>query len=153
MKVVFLDFDGVLNGYIYGGGQSGLKTGLREIAPRLNPKLVEELNVLVEKSGAKIVLSTSWRHEYTLQDFQHMLEQVGFKGEVIDRTPKRTRYPARRGNEIEDWLAAHPDVKQFVILDDDGDLAPYMEKLVRTNDMYGLRPEDVTRALTILEQP
>ena len=43
--------------------------------------------------------------------------------EIIDRTPD---LPGRlRGEEIEAWLAAHPEVEVYAILDDDTDMLPH----------------------------
>jgi hypothetical protein len=42
---------------------------------------------------------------------------------IIDRTPD---LPGRlRGEEIEAWLAAHPEVEVCAILDDDSDMLPH----------------------------
>ena len=42
---------------------------------------------------------------------------------VIDRTPDLTGHS--RGEEIAAWLAAHPEIKVYAILDDQRDMLPH----------------------------
>lgn len=46
-----------------------------------------------------------------------------------------------RGHEIQEWLDDHPFVQRFVIVDDDGDMAHLMSKLVQTDFTDGLTKE------------
>ena len=54
MKIIFLDIDGVLN----------CKYTKEEIFffPFVSPKKIELLKQLIERTGAKVVLSSTWRH-------------------------------------------------------------------------------------------
>jgi hypothetical protein len=67
---------------------------------------------------------------------------------LIDRTPfDKTGH---RGKEIDLWLKVHPEVESFVILDDEDDLEPYLNRHVRTCWGDGLNEEMADRAISML---
>lgn len=115
MKILFLDFDGVLNSekYIRSCGKYGVI---------IDPSGMILLKKLVETTDAKIVLSTSWR-EHWEQDPQRC-DNIGMEindifGQyglfVWDKTPTLNRC---REDEIAAWLNDNPQVTNFVVLDD-----------------------------------
>ena len=57
MKVIFLDIDGVLNCI---GSFNRTKTRFNGFVG-MDPTLVARFNSLVEKTGARVVLSSTWR--------------------------------------------------------------------------------------------
>jgi hypothetical protein len=126
----------------------------------VDPAAVKRLNTIVERSGAKIVISSSWRYLCGPQDMQRILSAKGFKGEVIGRTPLSTEMPQGlrekelRGLEIEVWLVKnrHLEIESFVILDDmgEGAFAHTARYLVRTSWGRGLLEEHVPRATEML---
>ena len=87
MRVVFLDFDGVLNSqpFLVTESVNGYET-IGE-ASALDPANVEHLNAIVRETGAVVVISSSWRHGRKLSDLRTMLESRGFVGQVLGRTP------------------------------------------------------------------
>lgn len=117
MKVIFLDIDGVLNVYCQGRDEYGCL---------FHEHLVDNLRWVVEQTGAKIVVSSSWR----LSGKTSIIEMWDFRklpGEVIDITPNlsygvglNTYTP--RGKEIQMWLDENPEVTNYVIFDDDSDM-------------------------------
>ncbi len=105
MKVVFLDFDGVLNSY------ADLDAPRAPGAGVFNLGAVERLNTIVARTGAQVVVSSTWRERYSLAGLQELLATSGFRGEVIGCTPVRAKDPARsegpgdeRCREIQAWL-------------------------------------------------
>lgn len=70
----------------------------------------------------QIVVSSSWREHYPLENLRQMLGQLGER--VIGVTPlHRNDYGRVRQREIEAWMAANrPPVTPFVALDDDPQL-------------------------------
>lgn len=166
MKVIFLDFDGVLNstetwrkrgkGLALGGPREGLTGGLRG----LDPDHVGPLNQIVQESGAKIVISSSWRLDKKLDDMDKLdelrlyLKQAGAECDVIGMTSSGAFDPVRgignssiRGYQIQEWLNDHPEVTHFVILDDSDDMVHLLPKLVQTNDRTGLERRHISEAL------
>lgn len=147
MKIIFLDFDGVLNRF--NDGYSLLF---------LSKECVENLNLLLECSKAKIVITSQWRVFHPMSDLRLVLVNAGLKypESVIGKTPDLLPLPQKtsRGDEIEKWLKeTNKHVDAFVILDDDDDMGLFMDKLVQTDSNIGLTKEKVERALRILQIP
>ena len=62
-------------------------------------------------------------------------------------------YYVRRGSEIKAWLDMHPEVKKYVIIDDDGDmLEEQMSNFVMTYFYSGFQDEHLEKAIRILNE-
>lgn len=136
-KVIFLDIDGVLNSHIF--FRENLSTGSSAGDEKIDPKAVEQLNRITDATGAKLVISSSWRilfrdREQKLFD---LLKRHGVTGEFIGTTPLNG---VRRGFEIQDWLDTNKDmnVSKFIIIDDDSDMEHLMDHLIKTSMTDGL---------------
>lgn len=161
IKVIFLDIDGVLNVYSHDHDQFG---------SQFHKHLVENLRRVIDETGAKIVISSTWRYS-GLQNMKDMWEFRNLPGEVIDITPDCNDLfnegsfefldRIERGHEVEYWLDEHPEVERYVIFDDDNDFLPHQRgNFVRTaNNInhpdcvdigYGLTSECANRAIRIL---
>lgn len=125
-KIIFLDVDGVINTNKYHFSQ-------------FDEVCLDYLQQIIDKTGAKIVVSSSWRDEDTQRMKTNFLEN-GFTeklwNEVIDITVRGYRYtikdsnlPIVRGNEIKQWIDtklvypwhSNPSLqKQYEILKEDG---------------------------------
>lgn len=137
--VIFLDIDGVLNTFLK----------VVELSLPLERSSVAVLNQLIEKSGAKVVISSSWRLYYDLEKIGEILDRFGFVGEIIGKTP--VLKGSERGEEIKTWLQVHGEnTRGFVILDDHADMSDIRDKLVRTNPNEGLQRRHGLKALEIL---
>lgn len=119
MKVIFLDFDGVLNSAASFLWEKRKKT-LR-IADTLNPVCCSNLQYILENdSSIKIVISSTWRRLHSMVELQNILKSYGVEAaRIIGKTPMFMN--SHRGREIRAWLDENPGVTQYVILDDDGD--------------------------------
>lgn len=177
MRVLFLDFDGVLNSS-WDLQDDGRSFSTAELAAAqalipyvdgpaylhkvaldlrcINPVAIERLNRIVEQSGAKVVVSSSWRKAYTTEGLQRLLAHLGFVGHVIDRTPQLPRVreglssvPASRGSEIAAWIASRLSHVEFVILDDDTDMDELAHRHVKTQLSVGLSEANVRAVLTL----
>ena len=84
------------------------------------------LKDIVDKTGAKIVVSSAWRR--IPRAFQHLKEWLERYGiEVYDVTPY---VGGERGNDITAWFNRNPGEYRYVILDDDSDMTTHMEHMV-----------------------
>lgn len=84
----------------------------------LDPRAIVQLKKIVETAKASIVLSSSWRWEKPLRDKVHY--QLRKKGiDFVDTTTLQTDVTLSRGTEIDKYLEDHPEIENFVILDDD----------------------------------
>ena len=148
MKVIFLDFDGVLNSEDWREHRLSTDSilGLDEFA-------VARLNQLVEQSGAHVVISSSWRKLADTETLQQRLDAKGFCGHLIGETPHYLGVGMQRGDEIWTWLDAHPEVDGYVILDDSTDMHGVADHFVHVDADCGLQLQDVEHALRILAQP
>lgn len=161
MKVCFLDFDGVLNGLETREPASPIHRGLF-----LSPPLVERVNVLCERTGAVVVLSTSWRRRIDATgcslDIAEALRHVGARFAIVGATPDHARRDAitrdgetielwrapERRHEIAAWVAEHKP-EAFVILDDDRG-AEIAGHFVWCDPKRGLSAEGAEMAVRIL---
>jgi hypothetical protein len=106
MKAIFLDIDGVLN--------CDATPNPRELPYIVDKKLRNRFQRLVKRSGAKVVLTSSWRIDpIGLYAARHW--KIPFDG-VCPDMPE-----APRRDEILAWLKTHRRVTRFAVLDDDDD--------------------------------
>lgn len=156
MKIIFLDFDGVLNSEMWYKSRFNELDRTQETGNypyyEFDPSLINNLNQIIEKTEAKVVVSSTWRIGRSVEDLQNLLNRIGFKGEIIDTTPhfhakgednegNRIGYTIPRGCEIDWWLKERGKfqritwsverqneylekalVKNYIILDDDSDM-------------------------------
>lgn len=131
VRVVFLDVDDVLNNEKsgYGGFVAGDQPEYYHEQIKWDQDCVDQLRMLVADTNAVIVVSSTWREDYTLEDFVKFFEIYSWrKAPVVDKTkvlwipptgPYDRQRPAPRSQEIVEWLDRHKDlVESFVILDD-----------------------------------
>lgn len=159
MRVIFLDIDGVLNSW-------GTKERLDGYI-FIEPSKVELLKQLVDRTGAKIVLSSTWRHGWSdLDDGVETIDARLFIGlrdklkeyglEFSGYTPIIDFGQRWRGAEIKKWICEWQGelIESFVILDDlDVDyLHPFEDKVVGTSMMEGFLQEHVDLAVKILDK-
>ena len=112
MKVIFLDVDGVLNSV----DTSEVFQGFVGI----DDKLVSKLRKIVRATGAQIVLSSSWKHDWEPLD----KDKQNKYGDYLDQKLKKYLLSAVdktreansecRGEGIIEWVGT-----QFIILDDE----------------------------------
>lgn len=156
MKVIFLDIDGVLNSTrsIAGIGPSNPHHVTELGHGNWDPVAVGLLRRLVEETGAKIVISSTWRLGKEPGFFVKAFEAHGWQdAPVIGCTTWGRHESGRRGYEIANWLEGH-DVDAYVIFDDDADMLDgQMKRLVQTSFNYGLCFEHYSKACEILGKP
>ena len=170
-KVIFLDVDGVLN---------SSRTLYESIS--LEDDLILNLKEIVNKTKAKIILSSSWRLSTEavatlidkLDKFGLAISGMTYDGVDLDWLEKyefdvtkkysdtkfdydenrQIKITHDRGAEIFKWLHDHDDCA-YVILDDEiEDIKPYFSEsvIVKTSYKTGLTKEDVKKAIQILNK-
>jgi len=134
LDILILDIDGVLN---------TREDLLQEV--EITKVCMDELERIVETTGCKIVISSSWRclgKKHIVRMFNHALGRVGSAVRaIVGMTPNRLKNSDLRGDEIQAWLDQNPNVGKIVILDDDVDMGHLIPHLVRTDPAVGLTPE------------
>lgn len=147
MKVIFLDIDGVLNDNSY-----------REFIGNyyedpIDEKKLDLLKKIVDKSNAKIVLSSTWRMYWekdSLSPDSIQLNRI-FNRKNLKIYDKTENFGEDRDYEILIYLAKN-DVEEYIILDDfDFNWSETNRKhFVQTNDETGLDERAVEKALRLL---
>lgn len=120
MKYLFLDIDGVLNHEKwYREHVNDHRDSFKEWWEAcFDPECVDRLNKILEETGARLVVSSSWKGDRELKRY---FEKVGITTD-FDITPNlhfNGRWPDR-GDEINEFLKTHP-CDNYVIIDDDFD--------------------------------
>lgn len=141
MNIIFLDIDGVLN---YENSKN-----------KVEEEKVKLLKEIVDQTGAEIVLSSDWRCWWDKpdEDFKLLIDNLNKFGlKLISKTPETVH--SYRGAEIHQWLNEWTGeaVERFVILDDNIDMKPYMDRLVQTDFKRGLCREDAERAVKLMNE-
>lgn len=169
MKVLFLDFDGVLNSHqsatfwhnkrdqakweneLYKEWQGSLKEYL---AQEFCPIALSNVEELVRRiPDLKIVVSSTWRLGETVETLKKILHPAKLVSDaIIDVTPY-IGFSKPRGQEIQLWLDKHPDVTNFVIVDDDGDMEHLMSWLILIDAEHGFQYKDMLAAQKMLLLP
>jgi len=116
MKVIFLDIDGVLNDAATTERSPGGWVGIDDDKVAL-------LRQIVESSGAEIVLTSTWKNDWSTPpdqctpDGRYMQEKLAKHGlSIIDKTKDNNAW--RRGSGIRRWLQEHQPVEAWLVLDD-----------------------------------
>jgi len=151
MKLIFLDFDGVVNTRLYDAEEKRLRY-FHPVDEAVNNKnAIGFLNLLVAETGAKVVISSSWRRDRTVETLSQWLRNSGFEGEVVGKTPRMDSYC--RGAEIEEYMLRLEDVESYVILDDDADMLKHQfENFVKCDHNYGFLWYEYVHAKSILSR-
>lgn len=179
LKLIFLDIDGVLNSNDYAEwcattdeGKQYIKEGGHHWVDRA---VVNRIINICIKTGAGIVLSSSWRCyniEETKKELNRYRDLMNISGRLIGITPRLKMSSSYRGPEIQWFLdnmnkppidpynrfyeyeyfknCKHKTIK-YCIVDDDTDMLPeQMDNFVHIDFMTGLTDEDAEKIINIL---
>lgn len=132
-KLLFLDIDGVLN---YNGMVSSYGSFPLNVFDR---KCVDRVKEILEATGAKLVVSSSWR---LTEDLENIFKQVGLDVD-FDVTPTFSEPGVTRGDEIAAYILEYKERSgcwpRYVILDDENDFYKNQQNhLIQTNWNEGL---------------
>jgi hypothetical protein len=143
MKVIFLDFDGVMCLAEQWGGRAKKMIKYKKEFPdsteddmpawikldNFDFKATKVLNSILLHYDVEIVVSSDWKLFATLEELQDMFDKYGVIKSPIDTTPNLLKYQSKLGfskddleqnriSEIKDWLKNHPEVTHWVAVDD-----------------------------------
>lgn len=156
MKVIFLDFDGVIT--------------TKKTRYKLDPEKLELLKQILNETDAKLVISSSWR-KYTLEATKEYLSKIShfvpfpfpFIDDIVGVTERLTvqckdeiYHSVPRGMEIQlfikKWNKHNDDkIENYIIIDDDDDMLVSQQcHFVHTYWKTGLNKRDVKKAIKIL---
>lgn len=155
MNAIFLDIDGVLN------DQNSIETMYNALGHKqfhmlanaigetpFNYKSCELIKKLIKETKSVVVLSSTWRlSEKSMETVEDYIET-----KLYGRTPHLGLSYAR-GKEIKAYLSRHPEITNYVILDDDTDmLEEQKEHFVNVDGKLGFTKEDFDKCVVILNE-
>jgi len=161
-RLLFLDFDGVLN--------SSRSMGFRKECKLcgglcwFDPKAIARLNTVLERTGAMIVVSSSWRVGRKLTELREILHGHGVTEftvvaatptpfTLLEKTGQLLTTAVTRGEEIAAWLKlreGYRTPRSWAIVDDDPSMAPVAHRHVKTDWTEGLLDEHVEKLCALL---
>lgn len=142
MKVIFLDFDGVINNWDH-----------FELVDYKNVKYLLEI---IKETDAKVVVSSSKKYLFQINDkidyrntyyyeYIKLLEEYGVN--IYDVTPY---VEEKRELEILSYLNNNSNIEEYLILDDDDVYESLMEHTVFLDWYNGILEEHVNPSIEIL---
>lgn len=168
-KIIFLDFDGVLNTEHYQRLLCYQENAWKdEYGALFDPEAILQLRRIVNATNADIVVESSWKF-YGLEAMQEMWLKRDMPGKIIDITPSSVSDswlmtanlddidPAMghcKGLEIASWLSdnASKDTR-YVIIDDEYVILESQSPYFLLTDPYnGITEEIADKAISILNR-
>ena len=149
-KIIFLDFDGVLNTEHYQGLlQYQGKPWQDEYGAFFDPKAVKQLKKIIDATDADIVVESSWKY-LGLDAMKELWEVRNLPGTIIDITP--SLLGKNKGVEIASWLSkyAKQDIRYVIIDDEYVILDSQLPHFILTNPYEGITEEQAERTISIL---
>lgn len=113
------------------------------------------LNRIIELTDAEIILTTTHRITYSIEEWRRLLATRGIIATRISKINEVTALSqmGKRATEIEAWVAKNSE-RNYVIIDDDpsiNGLSGFIkDNFVQTKPMLGLDDEAAQKALGIL---
>ena len=150
-KVIFLDFDGVIT-----SPDTKWKIDMRKI---------NIINDICDKTDTKIVVSSTWRMgcRGNVSAFHERLKQYFIKHNYLDDVKDifdkfinnivgmTECIGGLRGDEIKSYMNEHPEVENYVIIDDDSDMCDdQLCNFVQTDTCDGITERDAKLCVDIL---
>ena len=151
-KIIFLDFDGVLNTEHYQGLlQYQDKPWQDEYGAFFDPTAVKQLKRIIDATDADIVVESSWKY-LGLDAMKELWEVRNLPGTIIDITP--SLLGKNKGVEIASWLSkyAKQDLRYVIIDDEFVILDSQLPHFILTNPYEGITEEQANRAISMLNE-
>ncbi len=154
MKILFLDIDGVLN------NQTHFQNKQIDTS-RFDKTNVSALNKIVEETNAKVVISSTWRVLYSLEELKEIFKEEGVKADIMGYTESlhnvETFEMASRGFEISEWIRKNQNsfkngIENYAIIDDEDDfLDSQKEHFFPTDGTIGLTENNASKIIEFLK--
>ncbi len=150
MMLILLDIDGVMV-----PANSWKKPELHADGfPMFKPKAITALQKIVAETNASILLTTSHKYRYNIQQWFEIFKSRGIYLNMINRLENNTSNLNRKDEILAWYLSNDHENESFVIIDDDkslNELPPNLKnKLVLTSSSVGLTDELANDAIFIL---
>lgn len=156
IKVIFLDFDGVLNTVRTELPPDVPEAGsIHWVADQLEREKVVRVTRMIKETGANVVVTSSFGDHMSYRKLERALFLRGFEGYVIDRIGRA----GSRADAIQAWLSDRRDssvskwpVESYVVIDDMDMTDSFPKNQVLTSVGHGLTDELADKAIEILRR-
>lgn len=140
MDIIFLDIDGVIrtDSSDKTNGCSHLPTFKRSFCKTS----ISNLNFITYTTRSKVVISSTWRTIYKIEELREIFKKNGATFDIIDYTPVLSN----RGEEIQCWLDTN-GTNSYVVIDDSiKDIVKHINpnRVVQTQIQIGLLDSNLT---------
>ncbi len=147
--LIFLDIDGVMVPANSWKKPEFLADGFFAFSS----KSTIALQKIISKTNANIVLTTSHKSNYTIEEWVNIFKKRNFKINNISRLPENKNNLSRK-EEIINWFNTNVIREDFIIIDDDKSLNSLPEflknRFIQPSSLVGLTDELADEALGIL---
>lgn len=141
-RIAFVDFDGVVNTPMWNEKGTSSSYNFPSDGKVNNYQAVQWLSEFCKKCKYDIVVTSTWRSH---GNYKECLINGGLREgiQVLDKTDDLSRehpYPEKtRGWEVKKYLEDHPEIKYYVIIDDEDQFLPEQQHhfVKITNDREG----------------
>ena len=151
-KIVFLDYDGVVNRKMWTqlDGKWVCRYGYPEDGRVNDGQAVQWVSEFCERYGFDIVVTSTWRK---YPEWETSLRGGGLRESVkiLGATPLPTK---DRAEEISEYLAAHPDIGEYLVFDDKDSLVESIHacRLVLCKKERGFGEEEYNAAVALTDR-
>lgn len=154
-KIIFLDIDGVLNSerwyklYMV----SSLKHN-KDVHEDINPFAISNLNIVLDYTKAKIVMSSTWRFAFK-NTCDKLYDSKLLENSIIDKIDGyEFDHENGRAQLIQNYIDEHKDeIDNYVILDSDFvPLKNQKQHFIKINKCTGLTGKNCLQIIAILEK-
>ena len=157
MNVLFLDYDGVVNTPMWDESGSKWRFNFPEDGKVNNFQAVQWISEFCQKCDYSIVVTSSWRLD---SNYRECLINGGLRSDVkiLGRTEdlfsprKDLEFSGQsRGVEINKYLSDHPEIKNYIIVDDEDDCFDEQQRarFVQTDSTTGFSMNDMRKCRKI----
>lgn len=125
---------------------------LRDGFPAFSNRSIEALQKIISETSADILLTTSHKSKYSIEEWESIFALRGLKTNKIYKLEENLNHLNRK-DEIMNWVNRTSELPNFIILDDDkslNDLPKFVkDNLIQTSGSVGLTDELAIEALNV----
>lgn len=148
-RVLFLDYDGVVNTPLWNDKGTKCRYNFPADGKVNNFQAVQWVSEFCQKCHYGIVVTSTWRMN---KNWRECLINGGLRSD-IEILGCTDTYGENRGKEIIRYLTEHPEIKYYIIVDDDNDMLPEQQShFVRTETTVGFGIKEYEQCLKIYMQ-